>query len=84
MPDFFCLTFYPPFPAIHQNIIYFDENGRNFYLLKSQYMKKVLVALVLMAGLTAVAFASFNNKKKGVNTEQKVEKKECKHKCMFS
>ena len=47
-------------------------------------MKKVLVAVLLIAGLTAVAFASFNNKKKKVNTEQKMEKKECKHKCMFS
>lgn len=47
-------------------------------------MKKVLVALLLIAGLTAVSFASFNSKKKKVNTEQKVEKKECKRKCIFS
>ena len=47
-------------------------------------MKKVLVAVLLIAGLTAVAFASFNNKKKKARTEQKMEKKECKQKCMFS
>ena len=47
-------------------------------------MKKVFVAVLLIAGLTAVAFASFTNKKKKADTEQKVEKKECKHKCMFS
>ena len=43
-----------------------------------------LVAVLLIAGLTAVAFASFNNKKKKVSTEQKMEKKECKRKCMLS
>jgi hypothetical protein len=47
-------------------------------------MKKILVASVLIAGITAVAFASFNNKKKKASTEQKMEKKECKHKCLFS
>jgi hypothetical protein len=47
-------------------------------------MKKALVAVLLIAGLTAVAFASFNNKTKKVSTEQKMEKKECKRKCMFS
>ncbi len=47
-------------------------------------MKKALVAVLLIASLTAVAFANFTNKKKKANTEQKMEKKECKHKCMFS
>lgn len=46
-------------------------------------MKRILVAFVLIAGLTVVTFASFNNKKKKVNTEQKTEKKECSRKCMF-
>ena len=49
-------------------------------------MKKVLVAVLLIAGLTVVAFASFNNNRKKANTEKKVEKKktECSHKCIFS
>ena len=47
-------------------------------------MKKALVAVLLIAGLTAVAFASFNNKKKKAGIEQKMDKKECKRKCMFS
>ncbi|MBL7725555.1 MAG: hypothetical protein JNK27_15510 [Chitinophagaceae bacterium] len=47
-------------------------------------MKKLLVAVVLVAGLTVVAFASFNNNRKKADTEKKMEKKECKHKCMFS
>ncbi|MEI2739748.1 MAG: hypothetical protein V9F01_13320 [Chitinophagaceae bacterium] len=48
-------------------------------------MKKVLVAVVLLAGITAVAFASINNKKKA-GTEQKAEKKKrtCSHTCPFS
>lgn len=47
-------------------------------------MKKLLVAVVLVAGLTAVTFASFTNNKKKVQTEKKTEKKECKRKCLFS
>ncbi|MEO5948637.1 MAG: hypothetical protein ABIP79_17615 [Chitinophagaceae bacterium] len=47
-------------------------------------MKKILIVLVLIAGLTAVAFASFNNNRKKAHTEKKMEKKECKRKCMFS
>lgn len=49
-------------------------------------MKKVLVAVVLLAGITAVAFASINNNKKKASTEQKVEKKKktCSHICPFS
>lgn len=49
-------------------------------------MKKALVVVVLMAGLGAVAFASFSSKKKaGAATEKKAEKKRnCSHKCMFS
>jgi flagellar basal body-associated protein FliL len=49
-------------------------------------MKKLLVAFVLLAGVAAVAFASFSNKKKvNTQTEKKSEKKkECKRQCMFS
>jgi len=50
-------------------------------------MKKALVIVLLMAGLGAVAFASFSNKKKAnASTEKKMEKKkkDCSRKCMFS
>lgn len=49
-------------------------------------MKKALVVIVLMAGLGAVAFASFSNKKKtDTSAEKKAGKKnECSRKCMFS
>ena len=43
-------------------------------------MKKILVAVLLIAGITAVAFASFTHKNK--KAEQKMEKKECQRKCM--
>jgi len=56
-------------------------------------MKKALVVILLMAGIGAVAFASFSNlstsqtgkKKANSTTEKKTEKKkECSRKCMFS
>ncbi|HMU47629.1 MAG TPA: hypothetical protein PKC72_14765 [Chitinophagaceae bacterium] len=51
-------------------------------------MKRFLVVLILVAGLAAVAFASFNSNKKKTQTEKKAEKKEmkkkCSHSCMFS
>ncbi len=49
-------------------------------------MKRWIVAFVLVAGVAAIAFASFNNKNKKANTEKKTEKntRECKHSCMFS
>jgi hypothetical protein len=49
-------------------------------------MKKLLVVVVLLAGIAAVAFASFSNKKRvDTQTEKKAEKKkECKRQCMFS
>jgi flagellar basal body-associated protein FliL len=52
-------------------------------------MKKLVVALVLAGGVTAVAFAalkSVSSSKKETRTEKKAEKKkkECKHTCMFS
>ncbi len=48
-------------------------------------MKKILVAVVLMAGVTAVAFASFNNNKKKAGIEKKAEKKKnCSRYCPFS
>lgn len=43
-------------------------------------MKKILIAVILIAGLTAVAFATLNKKK----DVKQVEKKECVKKCMFS
>jgi hypothetical protein len=45
-------------------------------------MKKILVAVLLIAGITVVAFASFTNNNKKV--EKKIEKKECKSKCIYS
>ena len=50
-------------------------------------MKKLLVAIVLLAGVTAVGSASFSSQKKnGTATEKKTEKKkkDCSRKCMFS
>jgi len=47
-------------------------------------MKKALAAVILIGGLAAVAFASFNNNRKKADTEKKIEKKECSHKCSFS
>lgn len=51
-------------------------------------MKRFVVAFVLVAGLAAVAFASFSANKKKTAIEKKSEKKEmkkeCKHSCMFS
>jgi type II secretory pathway pseudopilin PulG len=50
-------------------------------------MKRLAVALVLVGGMTAVAFASLNTSKKKATTEKKAEKKVkrvCKHTCPFS
>lgn len=47
-------------------------------------MKKIVVAFVLLAGVTAVAFASLNHNKKKTGIEKKMEKKNCSHKCLFS
>ena len=54
-------------------------------------MKKILVASLLLAGVTVVAFASIGNNKKKVATEKKCEMnkecnmtKECSHSCPFS
>ena len=51
-------------------------------------MKKLLIALVLIAGITAIAFASLTNRKSNKQaTEKKMEKKEkkstCTHTCLF-
>ncbi len=48
--------------------------------------KRILVATVLLASISAVAFASFNNNKKKAGTEQKMEKKKkgCTRICPFS
>jgi hypothetical protein len=51
-------------------------------------MKKFLIALVLVAGVTGIAFAAFDSTgagKKKVKVEKKAEKKkECKRSCMYS
>jgi hypothetical protein len=48
--------------------------------------KKIVVAAVLVASISAVTFASFNGNKKKTGTEQKMEKKKkgCSHICPFS
>ena len=52
-------------------------------------MKKIIVALVLVSGFTAIAFAAFDSSAKTNNTksEKKAEtkkKKECSHTCMYN
>lgn len=52
-------------------------------------MKKLVVALVLVSGVTAIAFAALDTSSsaKKVKTEKKTEmkkKKECRHTCMYS
>ena len=48
-------------------------------------MKKILVAVVLMAGVTAVAFASFSSNKKKTGIEMKADKKKnCSRQCLFN
>lgn len=50
-------------------------------------MKRFIVALVLVAGIAAVAYASFSSNKQKNDSEKKMEKKdkkkECKHSCLF-
>ena len=61
---------------------------KNIVIFQSKIpgMKKILVAVVLLAGITAVAFASFNNNKKKAGIEKKAEKKkkDCSRSCLFS
>lgn len=49
-------------------------------------MKKIIVAVVLLGGVTAVAFASLNTNKKKAGVEKKMEKKKkhCTRTCSFS
>ncbi len=53
-------------------------------------MKKLLIGLVLLGGITAIAYASLNNNRKSDKqaTEKKMDKKEkkkeCKKRCLFS
>jgi hypothetical protein len=49
-------------------------------------MKKLVVAVVLLAGVVAVAYASFTTNKKKAGTEKKTEKKtkDCSRTCIFS
>jgi flagellar basal body-associated protein FliL len=50
-------------------------------------MKKIVIALVLLGGITAFAFASLKSTSKKEQTEKKTEKKEkkkeCKRTCIF-
>ena len=55
-------------------------------------MKKLLIVLLLIAGLTVIAFASLTNRKSNKQSKQTIEKKadkpekkkECKRSCIFS
>ena len=51
-------------------------------------MKKILIAVLLIAGITAIAFASLTNRKSNKQAiekkAEKKEKKECRHSCLFS
>lgn len=55
-------------------------------------MKRLLIMLVLLAGIAYVAVASFSNHRKNPASKNKVEKKEasrekkkqCKRSCLFS
>lgn len=49
-------------------------------------MKKLLIGLVLLGGVTAIAYASFSSRKNNKQmVEKKMEKKkECKKHCIFS
>jgi hypothetical protein len=51
-------------------------------------MKKLLIILVLIAGITAIAFASLSNRKSNKQSIEKKtdkkEKKECSRSCLFS
>lgn len=51
-------------------------------------MKKILIFLLLIAGITVIAFASLNNRKSNKQAiekkAEKKEKKECRHTCIFS
>jgi hypothetical protein len=51
-------------------------------------MKKFVIALILVAGVTGIAFAAFDSsgsKKQKMKVEKKAEKKkECKRSCIFS
>jgi hypothetical protein len=52
-------------------------------------MKKLLIALILIAGITAIAFASLTNRRSNKHTtekkmEKKEKKKECRRSCIFN
>jgi hypothetical protein len=69
------------------------EMKKLLYLLVSKFqgMKKFVVALILAAGVTAIAFAALNTKstvKKSIHSEKKevkkMQKKECRRTCLYS
>ena len=53
-------------------------------------MKKMIIALILASGVTAIAFAALDSSSapnKKMKTEKKADtkkKKECSHRCIFS
>ncbi|HEX7845489.1 MAG TPA: hypothetical protein VF476_06760 [Chitinophagaceae bacterium] len=49
-------------------------------------MKKLVIGLALLGGVTAIAFASFSSRKtdKQVVEKKAEKKKECKRSCLFS
>jgi hypothetical protein len=61
-------------------------------VIKSYGMKKLLIVLLLLAGLTAIAFASLSGRKSSKQDKQTIEKKadkpekkkECRRSCIFS
>jgi type II secretory pathway component PulJ len=59
------------------------------FIDKTFSMKKILVALVLVAGIGAIAYASLSknsSNKQAIEkkTDKQEKKKECKKTCMFS
>jgi hypothetical protein len=86
MPETICLSFHPAISTIHQNKKWRDTKIIVTFTSKNQFMKKIIVSLVLIAGIAAVAIASLNSTKKKVGTEKKMEKKErkCSHTCPLS
>ena len=46
-------------------------------------MKKVVIALALAGGITAIAYASLRGSNSNTKQDLKKEKKECKRTCLF-
>jgi hypothetical protein len=77
-------------PSIKKRRVFF-KNHRTFWLqnFTDMNMKKLLIILVLIAGITAIAFASLSSRKSNKQAiekkaEKKEKKKECSRTCIFS